>query len=741
MTQIFTGNHYRITVLTEQLLRLEYSESGYFEDGKTQMVVNRDFPKVEFDVIDDTDRLEIITSAFHLYYKKGSFSPQNLFIDTKNAFGGRWYYGEEYENLRGTASTLDGADGAIPLGEGVVSKNGFALLDDSDSFIFDEANEPIARPDQEIDLYFFGHGRDYFGALRDFYHLSGATPLLPRYALGNWWSRYWAYSEAGYLDLIDRFSDELVPLSVSVIDMDWHLVDIPERFGSGWTGYSWNKNLFPDPKNFMKKLHDKNLKVTLNVHPADGIRAFEDSYPQVAKRLGLDEAAEEPAIFDITNRIFREAYFKNVHNPMEADGVDFWWIDWQQGIKGKMLDVDPLWLLNYYHYKDINREKKNGVILSRYAGPGSHRYPIGFSGDTFITWASLRFQPYFTSTASNIGYTWWSHDIGGHYGGSRDEELAMRWIQLGVFSPINRLHSSNSMFTGKEPWNFRETICKSMESYLHLRHELLPYLYTMNVKTAEESKPLVLPMYYYYPLDEASYQVPNQYFFGSEFFVAPITEKTDPTYQTARVDAWFPEGLWFDFFGDGIYKGNTKLPIYRGVTEMPVFVKAGGIVPLDHEPAMTGTPLPETIDWHLFPGADNRFSLVEDENDKRVVTTLHLDWANAEVSLEVSGDTNILPNGRNHRLIFHHLAQTDLLLENVDQSVSFDKSGFVATDTKKLIFDLLNTAEISYNLKNDLWYQLQGDKEWSQKMVLLNQLEEGLRLWLSEILYIEESLK
>src|SRR5699024_10114535 len=149
----------------------------------------------------------------------------------------------------------------------------------------------------------------------------------------------------------------------------------------------------------------------------------------------------------------------------------------------------------------------------------------------------------------------------GHYGGSRDEELAMRWIQLGVFSPINRLHSSNSMFTGKEPWNFRETIQKSMSKYLHLRHELLPYLYTMNVQTAQEFHPLVLPMYYYYPLEEASYHVDNQYFFGSEFFVAPITEKTDSTYKTAKVDTWFPEGVWFDFFGEGVYRGNTKLPI------------------------------------------------------------------------------------------------------------------------------------------------------------------------------------
>ena len=90
----------------------------------------------------------------------------------------------------------------------------------------------------------------------------------------------------------------------------------------------------------------------------------------------------------------------------------------------------------------------------RYAGPGSHRYPVGFSGDTITTWASLDFQPEFTATAANIGYGWWSHDIGGHMGGIKDDELATRWVQLGVFSPINRLHSVLSPFTSKEPWQF-----------------------------------------------------------------------------------------------------------------------------------------------------------------------------------------------------------------------------------------------------------------------------------------------
>ena len=94
--------------------------------------------------------------------------------------------------------------------------------------------------------------------------------------------------------------------------------------------------------------------------------------------------------------------------------------------------LDPLWLLNHYHYQDSCKNAEGGLILSRYAGPGSHRYPVGFSGDTIISWNSLRFQPYFTATASNIGYSWWSHDIGGHMLGDYDEELQTRWLQFGI---------------------------------------------------------------------------------------------------------------------------------------------------------------------------------------------------------------------------------------------------------------------------------------------------------------------
>lgn len=253
MQTVFEGKKYRISVLTNQLIRLEYSENGYFEDRLTRVVQNRSFTsELSLNVIEDENRLEIITDSLHLHYDKSLFSNSGLFIDVKNnlsAYGNRWYFGNQYSNLGGTNRTLDFVDGSIELEDGIMSKNGFAILDDSSSFVFDKMCNPVERPENVIDIYFFGYGRDYYTALKDFYHLTGSTPLLPRFALGNWWSRYWAYSEEGYLGLMDKFEAENVPLSVSVIDMDWHLTnDVPERFGSGWTGYSWNKKLFPDSR-------------------------------------------------------------------------------------------------------------------------------------------------------------------------------------------------------------------------------------------------------------------------------------------------------------------------------------------------------------------------------------------------------------------------------------------------------------------------------------------------------------
>ena len=342
---VVQGEKYRITVLTSRLFRLEYSEDGVFEDRPTQCVLNRDFPVPAYQVFETDTSLKIVTEGVELLYDKQKFSPSGLSLTVKArgcAHNGVWHYGEEVHDLGGTARTLDGADGAVELEHGLLSNwGGYSLLDDSRSLLIRPDGWVEPRQGERTDLYFFGYGHAYQECLRDFYHLTGPAPLLPRYALGNWWSRFHRYDEAEYKALMERFEAEQVPFSVAVIDMDWHLVDVDPKYGSGWTGYTWNRELFPDPAEFMGWLHRHGLRVTLNVHPADGVRPFEEAYRPMAEALGKDWQKEETVEFDITDPQFLQAYFKYLHHPNEEAGVDFWWVDWQQGTRTKIPGLDP----------------------------------------------------------------------------------------------------------------------------------------------------------------------------------------------------------------------------------------------------------------------------------------------------------------------------------------------------------------------------------------------------------------
>lgn len=614
---VVIGEHYRITVLTEGLVRLEYAEDGVFEDRASTFALNRALPVPAFRVIETGGHLEIVTSRFRLTYDRGPFTTSGLSVAVGGgltAYHSVWRHGQEPETLGGTARTLDGADGAVALDPGVVSRNGVAVLDDSSSFLFDGEGWVAADNVGRTDLYVFAYGHDYDAALRAFYAVSGPTPVLPRFALGNWWSRHHRYTAESYLALMDRFEQEGIPLSVGVLDMDWHLVDIDPVHGSGWTGYTWNRKLFADPAAFLDRMHETGRRVTLNVHPADGVRAFEEAYPAMAAALGRDPALEEPIAFDVTDRRFLAAYFEVLHRGLEADGVDFWWLDWQSGPYSRVAGLDPLWLLNHFHYLDNGRDGRRALTFSRYAGPGSHRNPVGFSGDTIVSWASLAFQPHFTATAGNIGYGWWSHDIGGHFFGARDDELATRWVQFGVFSPVLRLHSSNNPFLAKEPWSFPVHVREVMTSFLRLRHRLVPYLHTMNHRAATDGQPLVLPMYHRSPGTDEAYQVPHQYQFGTELIVAAITEPADRRTGLGRVRAWLPEGVWVDVLTGMVYDGDRTMYLHRDLTGIPILAAAGAIVPLDGQRVPANDPVnPAHLELLLVVGADGGFELLEDD--------------------------------------------------------------------------------------------------------------------------------
>lgn len=680
------GN-WRVSVLTEQLIRLEYDANKQFENRLSQMVSNREFPlsRWYYQLADDVLTIQTAKAEIWLDLKQNTVSAK------RPNDGQIWHLGDELHNLGGTLRTLDNVDGAVPLEDGIFSREGLAVLED-DTCLFNVDGTICARGTASRDLYLFLYGREFTRGIQDFYKLCGAVPLLPSYALGNWWSRYWPYTQQEYIELMTRFSNENIPFSVAVLDMDWHLTKVPDGCDS-WTGFSWNRELIPEPRKLLAFLHKQDLHVTLNLHPAGGIQFFEENYGAACRELGLN--ADEKCLipFDFTSAEFRQAYFKCILQPLEADGVDFWWIDWQQGTDSKISNLDPLWLLNYYHFKVAtqvaNGEKKataeeamavskdalaketcnikeadlrktRPLILSRYAGIGSHRFPVGFSGDTIASWTSLAFQPYFTATAANVGYSWWSHDIGGHMKGSKDDELALRWLQFGVFSPINRLHSTCNRFAGKEPWNYRADIADIMREFLRLRAELLPYLYAMNYRSHLEGIPLVRPMYHAFPQAEDAYNCPNQYEFGTSLLVAPIISASDSICELASSEVWLPKAVYYDFFTGVRYIGEKKLEMFRPLNEIPVLAKAGSLIPLKTEcvqSLVVDAECAETeyVTLRIYPEADGYAAIYADDGSANGLyskTEFKLDWAKRQLTISKTDDASYLPRKRVYRLCF-----------------------------------------------------------------------------------------
>ena len=601
---------------------MEWSATGEFEDRATAVVVSRDFEVPEFTVTQDGDTVTVSTAHVELHYDGGEFSPEGLTVDLKGApdiHYSTWWYGVELPqmlpfrgNLGGTARTLDEVDGECPLEPGLLATYGFATLDDSTSVAMNAEGWVTSRATGRRDLYLFAHGRDYQGAMDDYFRLTGRPSLVPRYTLGNWWSRYWRYDHEAYVELMDEFTSERLPFSVAVIDMDWHLVEVDPAIGTGWTGYTWNRELFPDPVAFLAELHDRGLAVTLNVHPADGVRRHEEAYPDMARALGIDPASGDAIAFDISSQEFVDAYLRYLHRPLEEDGVDFWWLDWQSGSYSRVVGLDPLWMLNHVHFKDSGRGGRRPLTFSRYSGPGSHRYAIGFSGDTIATWASLDFQPRFTATAANIGYHWWSHDIGGHMHGVADQELVARWIQFGVFSPVNRLHSSSSTFASKEPALLGPEAGPVAARFLRLRHLLVPYLYSAAWDSHSAGIALARPVYYEHGHHGAAYEYPNTYLFGPDLLVAPITAARDTTAMVGRSRIWLPDGLWTDIFTGATYRGGRVSTLHRPLETYPVLARAGALVPLSADPLAPLDENPTALVVKVFPG-EGESVLVEDD--------------------------------------------------------------------------------------------------------------------------------
>ena len=657
---VVTAGNARFTILTDQLIRMEWSEDGQFEDRATLTFVNRKTDVPQFKVSNGRNKLTIKTSKLTLNYLKGAkFCAENL--SAEFMLGDKkvvWHYGDKDTlNLMGTTRTLDKADGwklnpNDPMEPGVISRGGWSVVDDSQRHLF----VPTAshwqhwvecRPEKEYqDLYLFAYGHNYLQAVKDYIKIAGSIPLPPKYAFGYWWSRYWQYSDNELRDLIGQLRSLDIPIDVLIVDMDWHETWGLRRTGAkkdeygqriGWTGYTWKEQLFPSPASFLKWCENEDLKTSLNLHPASGIQPYEEPYERFCKAYGWNEAGKSVP-FKIDEQKWADAYFDTVLGPMENMGVDFWWLDWQQWRESKFTKgLSNTFWLNYVFDKHASqRGNERPMIYHRWGGLGSHRYQVGFSGDIMINWESLSFLPWFTSTASNVGYGYWGHDIGGHAfkvrNSQTDPELYLRWLQYGVFTPIFKTHCTKNSNIERRIWQFPDHIFY-MRDAIRLRYTLAPYIYNAARQGYDTGISMCRPMYYYYPESNEAYDMKEQYMFGDDLLVTAIVAPVDKDTGVVERTIWFPEGKWFDMASGKMIEGNQTLTLNYTLAENPYYARAGAIIPMNPSTVKNLQQSCETLVLTFVPGADGELSHYEDDGISK-------DYADKFATTKVTKSTN-----------------------------------------------------------------------------------------------------
>ena len=621
----------RFTVLTPEMIRIQYSDRSLFEDRATFAIVNRRLPVPAFTAVEKDGYLEIKTSALTLKYKIGGVidgrKPSAEVLSISMMLNGRrvlWYPGKDDAlNLKGTTRTLDGQIGdnkRQELENGLLSRAGWSIIDESPlarrgdgstTFAFDKqvdgidwVAEPVDK--QAIDWYFLGYGHQYKKALGDFIKVAGRQPMPPLYVLGYWYSKYQRYTSDEFMEIVNDVKHFNIPMDVMIFDMDWHT--------QGWTGWTWDRTAIPDPEGLIDWMHQHGLKVSLNLHPADGVDDDEDFFNDLREDMGLDKQTKRVP-WNLSDGRFYHNMFKHIIRARERQGVDFWWLDWQQNLTSKYVaGLGETFWCNHVFYNDmrLNRPDRRPLIFHRWGGLGSHRYPIGFSGDSFTTYGTLAWQPYFTATASNVGFGYWGHDLGGHQQtGGNDPEIYLRWMQFGVFTPIFRTHATNWEGIERRIWKYSNF--PSLLETVKLRYALMPYIYTAARQAYDTGVSLCRPLYYEWPEVNNAYLFEDEYMFGDDILVAPVVTKPESDGMTAR-RTWLPEGRWFDVCRNKVVEGNRTFTDRYAMEEIPYFFRAGSVI-VNNPPMMNLNTRPDRLILKVVPGGNGRTSLYEDEGD------------------------------------------------------------------------------------------------------------------------------
>jgi alpha-D-xyloside xylohydrolase len=496
--------------------------------------------------------------------------------------------------------------------------------------------------------------------IQNYRNLSGQVPMLPLWAYGFWQCRERYTSGNHLVETVKEFRKRNLPMDVIV--QDW------QYWGKyGWGVPKFDETNYPDPAGFIKQLHTLNARFSVSVWENLDKRS-EVAKDYITKNLYIPNS---PWI-DIFNPETQKIHWNALNKNLFANGVDSWWMDATEpendALTGKQtfLGLGDFYRLVYplyvskavYEGQRQTDPQKRVVILTRSAFAGQQRYgTINWSGDIGGTWDTYKRQIVAGLNYSMTGMPYWTTDIGGFFRPGRSQytdekyqELLTRWFQWGAFNTIFRIHGYQSE---TEPWKYGETVENNMRKMLHLRYQLMPYIYSSAWQNSSKGSTMMRPLVMDFATDEKAVQQPYEYMFGKALLVAPVTEAG-----VKRREVYLPKfTTWYDWWSNKHYAGGQTINADTPPDQIPLFVKAGSIIPFGKDMQYTAQKPADTLEIRIYSGADGKLELYEDEGDnynyeKGKFSVLAFYWNNTAKTLTIGPSKGKFYAGQLSKRIF-----------------------------------------------------------------------------------------
>lgn len=571
---------------------------------------------------------------------------------------------------------------AIPM---YISSEKYAVLFDNASHAFLDLD---SKGNNSITYETFGGTTHYFVVSADNWYeltqnytaLTGRQPLPPRWAFGNFSSRFGYHTQEEVLSTVNKFFEDDIPVDAVILDLYWFGPDIKGQMGN----LEWDRNAYPEPKKMMDSLRQRGVKTVLVTEPF--ILTTSKRWDEAVRGdvLGRDENGF-PYTFDFyfgntglidVFKLNARRWFWDIYKGLAEQGVAGWWGDLGEPevhpadlkhVNGTAEEVHNAYghewagIIHEGYRKDFPQQRP--FILMRAGFAGSQRYGmIPWTGDVSRSWGGLVPQPEISLQMGMQGVAYTHSDLGGFAGGdSLNTELYRRWMQYGVFQPIYRPHAQEEI--PSEPVFMPDSTKNRVRKAIKLRYKLMPYIYNMAFENHRKGTPLMIPLFY----EEENKELltyDQAYLWGKSLLVSPVKQ---PGVKKQKV--YFPEGqTWFDFYTSEKMAGGQSEVVKVVPGHIPVFAKGGAFIPMKAEAKSTNSYHLNSFDMHFFTdeSVDNSsYKLYNDDGktpeafEKGIYEMMHFSSENNEDVLKIQykhekGDDWTCEQEKNVRFIVHN---------------------------------------------------------------------------------------